>query len=181
MLLWYSLFMYPSFYPSDFQQTFVTNEWLWRKTKRLPFPSPQSFVCLVFFHILFKMFSKENSCHLPYQLILYFNFNILKIQLVWVLYRYLAISNLVNSILYLHSLHPWSTLIIPLKRRQTVAIQFSKGVDNMGTEVGVHVFGIEFAKTISVLWPVCIVTYPPICKSCNTYMLVVLSFSTSGY
>lgn len=134
-----------------------------------------------FFHILFKIFSKENSCHLPYQLILYFNFNILEIQLVWVLYRYLAISNLVNSILYLHSLHPWSTLIIPLKRRQTVAIHFSKGVDNMGTEVGVHVFGIEFAKTISVLWPVCIVTYPPICKSCKTYMLVVLSSSTSGY
>lgn len=62
-----------------------------------------------------------------------------------------------------------------------VVIYFSKGVDNMGIEVGVYVFGIEFVKIIFVLWLVCIVIYFLICKSCNIYMLVVLLFSIFGY
>lgn len=58
-------------------------------------------------------------------------------------------------------------IVIPFKVRYLIPIEFSKRIDDVGTQVGVDVLGHELAHSVSVLCPVGIVTNHDVL--CQTY------------
>ena len=63
---------------------------------------------------------------------------------------------------------PGRVLVIPLEGCQVVVVQFSEGVDQMGTEVRVDVFRHKLSDPWSVLRPVGVVAHSPLAWGAGT-------------
>ena len=68
---------------------------------------------------------------------------------------------------FLHSFPPGCVLVVPLERRQLVALHGSEGVDDVRTQVEWDILREKLSPPVPVLRPVGVVTYAAVRQGCR--------------